>query len=115
MRVAQLQGARRLSHTQTYLQIGSSRGTQNACIGVSSQCIEVEKDAVGFPEVLEMSAQETHVPRHAGSCHPPYILRRKVRVLRVLAVKGGELTFAKVVVPPREPPEASLAASLACP
>ena len=52
MRVARLQGPRQLSRNHTYPQTGRSCGTQNACIEVSSKCIEIENEAVGFPEVL---------------------------------------------------------------
>ena len=99
MRVARLQCPRQLSRNHTYPQTGRSCGTQNACIEVSSKCIEIEKEAVGFPEVLQTSTQETHVPRHDASCHPACIVAPNVRVLWLVGVKGGELSFAQLVFP----------------
>ena len=97
MRVARLQCPRQLSWNHTYPQTGRSCCTQNACIEVSSKCIELENEAVGFPEVLQTSTQETHVPRHDASCQPACVVAPHVRVLRLVVVKGDELSFAQLV------------------
>ena len=99
MRVARLQGPRQLSRNHTYPQIGRSCGTQNACIDVSSKRIDIEKEAVGFPEALQNATQETHVPRHDGSCHPACIVAPNARVLWLVGPKGGELSFGQLVFP----------------
>ena len=99
MRVARLQGPRQLSWNHTYPQTGSSCGTQNSCIDVSSKCIEVENEAAGVPEILQTSAQETHVPRHDGSCHPACIIAPNVRALWLIRLKRYEFSFAQLASP----------------
>ena len=99
MRVAQLQGPRQLSRNHTYPQTGSRCGTQNAWIDVSPKCIEIENEAVGFPEVLQASTQQTHVPCHDGRRHPACIIPPNVRALWRAGPKRGEFSFAHLVFP----------------
>ena len=99
MRVTRLQGPRQLSWNHTYPQTSSSCGTQNSCIDVSSKCIEVENEAAGVPEILQTSAQETHVPRHDGSRHPACVIAPNVRALWLVGLKRGEFSFAQLVFP----------------
>ena len=97
MLVARLQGPRQLSWNHTYPQTGSRCGTQNAWIDVSSKCIEIENEAVGFPKVHQASTQETHVPRHDGSCHPACVIAPNVRALWLVGSKRGQLSFLQMV------------------
>ena len=100
MRVARSQGPRQLSRYHTYPQTGCRCGTQNAWIDVSPKCIEIENEAVVFPEVLQASTQETHVPRHDGSCHPACVAAPKcTRTLACWIEARGSLASFSWVPP----------------